>query len=259
MENPLNYFDKTFVISAKDNQERREYAKRVLSELNIEFEFFDAIIGNDLSDEELEAVYDEERAKQHKTYKRRLSKPEIGCTLSHMAIYQKIIDQDLDHALIFEDDLDPVFDDLSVVEQAIKELPENWDMLYLGTMNHDAKASFSYKMKLLFYYPLIKTFFPSKIDYDYKHLWNIYPRNYSKTLKRAGHHQGLHAYAMSQRGAKKFLDYHDKIVTAPDYMPSVMIMEEKLEAFLIKPLIFGQNKDLESALEAARLEIRKEL
>ncbi len=255
--NPFDYFEKTFVISMKDNTERRNYMKSVLSEINIEFQFFDAVVGNDLSQEELEEVYDEERAKKHKTIKRPLSKPEIGCTLSHIGVYRKIVEQNLSNALIFEDDIQPIFDDPDIINQAIEELPKDWDMLYFGTLNHFAKASLSYRLKLLFYYPLVYTLFPAKYDFNYSDLWNIYPRKYSKTLKRAGHHQGLHAYAMSKSGAEKFLDYHDKIVTAPDYMPSVMIIEGKLNAYMTKSILFNQNRELESALEASRLEIRK--
>lgn len=58
MENPFNFFDKIYVISA-DKSDRRPYIKKVLGELGIKFEFYDAIMGNNLTDEEIAAIYDD--------------------------------------------------------------------------------------------------------------------------------------------------------------------------------------------------------
>lgn len=256
MDYSFEYFDKVFVISAKDNEERRAYVQKILSKLGINFEFYDAIMGVDLSDEEVNAVYDEQLALKHKTNKRPLSKPELGCALSHINIYKKIVSENLENAFIFEDDIAPDHEKLDQIDNAINELPEDWDIVYFGTLDHYKRPPLSHKLKMLFFYPLLSLFAPHKLDYKYGELWNLYPRKYSENLKRAGYHLGCHAYGVSRKGAEKFLAYHDKIVTPVDNMLSVMFMENEMKAFISKEMIFDQNRDFESAIENSRLEIR---
>lgn len=250
MKKTFNYFDKSFVISAKDNIERRKYMRDILSNLDINYEFFDAVIGNNLSEKEIDKVYDEEKAKKHKTIKRSLRKSEIGCALSHLNIYKQIIEQDLNNALIFEDDIKPVYDNIdNYVDNALKELPPDWDLFLLGTLNHYETASFSYKLKLISYYPFIKTFFPVKNEYRYQELWNIYPKKFSKSLKRAGYFMGCHAYGISRAGAQKILNYSDDIFTPMDCLLSLMVIEGHFRGFMTKKNMFDQNKEFESSIQ----------
>lgn len=63
----------------------------------IEYEFISEIYGKNLSDKELEkSVYD------YKNCFITLGK--IGCALSHLKIYQKMLDENIPYALILEDD-----------------------------------------------------------------------------------------------------------------------------------------------------------
>ncbi|HYW33915.1 MAG TPA: glycosyltransferase family 25 protein [Balneolaceae bacterium] len=259
MNSPFKYFDKIFVVSARDDEERRGYVEKVFSKMDVSFEFFDAVMGNDLSKKEIENVYDEERAKKHKTYRRPLSKPEIGCALSHIRIYKKIVKENLKNALIFEDDIAPNYEKLDQIDKAFNELPEDWDLLFLGTLDHKSEIPVSFKLKLLFYYPLVTTFFPEKIDYKFKQLQNLYPRDYSKSLKKAGYHRGSHAYAINKSGVEKFLAYHDKIVTPADLMLSVMVVEDKMNAFITREKIFEQNRKFQSTIDGSRQIINKSL
>ncbi len=251
-ESPFGYFDKIYVISAKDNIERRRYMLTVMDKLDVDYTFFDAVIGGHLSNQELSEIYDEKEAVKHKTNKRPLSKAEIGCALSHIGIYKEILTSDLDSALIFEDDIAPDYEKIALINEAVEELPLNWDILRLGTFNHQKRAPILFTIKLLFYYPIVKAFTPHRIDYQYRHLWQLYTRNYSKNLRRAGFHLGNQAYAISRSGAEKFLARHNKIVTPIDDMLSVMGVEGELNSFVTKEKIFRQNRNLTSALEDTR-------
>jgi glycosyl transferase family 25 len=259
MTNPFNFFDKVYVISAKDNHERRAYMEKVLSDLDVQFKFFDAVMGKNLSNAEIDKVYDEEGAKNYKTSRRRLSKAEIGCALSHISIYKKIIEENLNNALIFEDDI--ITNDTHLVDlsDALKELPPDWDLIHFGTLDHYLKAPLSFKLKTKLYYPLIRIFKPDKFYFKNVNLRNLYPRPYSKFLKRPGFHRGCHAYAMSRKGAQKFIDYHDKVLSPADHLISVMCVENELNAFMTRDLMFEQNEEFESALEESRLSIRENL
>lgn len=87
-----------FVISLKGSP-RRDTIGRALAELNIPFEFFDAVNGRALSPDEMAAAYNNGRASD-----RQLSPGEVGCALSHLALYRRMTERNIPSALIFEDD-----------------------------------------------------------------------------------------------------------------------------------------------------------
>lgn len=93
-----------FVISLKRAADRRASCRRALNRIGLDFEFFDAIEGARLGDDELEAAYDAE--KNARQYKRPLSRPEIGCYLSHYTLWRRIVDRNLEGAVILEDDFE---------------------------------------------------------------------------------------------------------------------------------------------------------
>ena len=77
-----------------------------LRQLGLDYQFFDAVDGRTLSDDEVRQVYDEERARR--TFYGPLNRGEIGCALSHVAVWERIV-ADNTLALVLEDDtvLDP--------------------------------------------------------------------------------------------------------------------------------------------------------
>lgn len=55
-----------------------------------------------------------------------------GCTLSHLKVIQGAIKLNLDHVMILEDDCIFRDDAEQIVSDAMKQLPKNWHVLYLG-------------------------------------------------------------------------------------------------------------------------------
>jgi glycosyl transferase, family 25 len=93
-----------FVISLRRAAQRREASKSALDAIGLPFTFFDAIEGAKLDDAEVARVYDADlNARQ---YKRPLSRPEIGCYLSHYELWRRIVEDNLEGAVILEDDFD---------------------------------------------------------------------------------------------------------------------------------------------------------
>jgi glycosyl transferase family 25 len=109
----------TFIISLPKDKNRRESLERQLQKLALPFSVVEAVHGESLSAEELEASYD--RKKAISLFNRELSKGEIGCALSHMSIYEKMIAEDIPHALILEDDARILDDDLSATLSALAQ------------------------------------------------------------------------------------------------------------------------------------------
>lgn len=88
---------KKIVISLSSAIDRRQHIQSEFDKHNIDYEFFDALtpdiaisytqtLGLDLSSTHL-------------------TQGEIACMMSHVAVWEKIINEDLDYATIFEDDI----------------------------------------------------------------------------------------------------------------------------------------------------------
>lgn len=84
------------VISDKNNEVRRKNVIKEFNKENIEFRFFDAIMANKMSKEELatKSIKD--------TF---LSPSEIGCALSHCGVYDEFLKSDEKSIMICEDDI----------------------------------------------------------------------------------------------------------------------------------------------------------
>ena len=106
------------VISDKNNEERRQNATNEFKNNNVEFRFFDAVMANKMSKEELDtkALKD--------TF---LSPSEIGCALSHCGVYDEFLKSDEKSIMICEDDIyfTEYFDYDSLLQ--IKEFLEETD------------------------------------------------------------------------------------------------------------------------------------
>ena len=61
-----------------------------------------------------------------------LSLGEIGCFISHIRVFQKIVDEGIQIALIMEDDAIFCKDFSTEYAKVIREIPENTDILYIG-------------------------------------------------------------------------------------------------------------------------------
>jgi glycosyl transferase family 25 len=73
-----------------------------MARLGLRFEFFDAVEGAMLTSEEVGRLYDPE--KNARLYKHPLSPPEMGCTLSHYSLWQRISANEAGGAFLLEDD-----------------------------------------------------------------------------------------------------------------------------------------------------------
>lgn len=96
---------KVFLINLDKNTERLVLIDSQLKRLGIDYERFPAIYGKSLSALERHQVYDEQWAKR--LTGQSLLDGEIGCALSHIRLYERIVHEQLPYALILEDDAYP--------------------------------------------------------------------------------------------------------------------------------------------------------
>src|SRR5690625_6812205 len=61
-----------------------------------------------------------------------LTLPQIACSMSHRNILIEMIKKGYENVLIFEDDILIQGNHVDRIEAALSELPNDWDLLYLG-------------------------------------------------------------------------------------------------------------------------------
>ena len=125
---------KFYVISLKNQAERRERITKLLDSRGVSFEIFDAVNGRELTDEQKALCYDKDEVVLEMTGGRkllvedRMIPSEIGCAMSHLALYKKIIDDGVQNAVVFEDDLE-LSDDTFEAISNIDCIKEPWDII----------------------------------------------------------------------------------------------------------------------------------
>lgn len=93
-----------FIINLDSSPERFVHAQQQLQALGIEPQRFRGVYGKDLSPDEVAACYDKAANLQY--FRRSLSPGEIGCYLSHRGVWQLMVEQNIDVAIVLEDDID---------------------------------------------------------------------------------------------------------------------------------------------------------
>jgi len=166
-----------FVINLKTSAERRAACDEQLRGAGLTPTFVEAVDGRKLPDAEIAAHVDEPGRLRRAP--KPLSKAEVGCYLSHLAVLEKIVADNLPQALVMEDDL-LAGEELAAVLGALatKTLPP-YEMIKLGISE-----------------PQVKPFTP------------ILPLTATSTLVR--HHNVVNsnlAYVMTREGAERFLKY----------------------------------------------------
>lgn len=117
-----------FVINLDCSADRLESAQKQLSSCGITMERFPAIYGKSLTLQQVEECYDP--ALNYAKFRRPLSPGEIGCYLSHRAVWRKMVEHNISAAVVLEDDIQ-VETGFPDVLQQVRRL-KGWDMIKLS-------------------------------------------------------------------------------------------------------------------------------
>ncbi|MEW7314948.1 glycosyltransferase family 25 protein [Buttiauxella gaviniae] len=88
---------RTFIVSLESDIDRRKEMALLCEEHSLSYEFINAVDGRKLPLEVATIV-------THDFHNSKLTRGEIGCALSHLNIYSKMVAEDTPHALVLEDD-----------------------------------------------------------------------------------------------------------------------------------------------------------
>ena len=116
---------KIFIINLKRADAKRERMKGLLEEIGCDYEFFEAIDGSHVDTSKFKAS-SYWMDPYHHTH---MTEGEIGCALSHFMVWKKIVESNIDRAIILEDDVEFLDDNFMEKCHAIDS---DYDHVFLG-------------------------------------------------------------------------------------------------------------------------------
>jgi GR25 family glycosyltransferase involved in LPS biosynthesis len=251
-----NYFDKIYLITIPRSWENRK--ERVLRNLNgLHYDIFWGCDGQQLRDETLNNLTDLKKSvfwiehyhllRYKATVSRPLTLSEIGCSESHRRVYEDVVEKGYDKVLILEDDAMLWEPGLKALEGAMKQLPQDWDLWYLGYRWHDCE-SFLSKLKRKFILSGQFIVNPFAAFKEYQRQSVCYPRKYKKNTWHAGLHAGTHAYAIKGRAAGILLSENTPIIFPADMLLAHCHLKKRIKAYISVPQIFREDQSLTSTV-----------
>jgi GR25 family glycosyltransferase involved in LPS biosynthesis len=187
MNNPFDFFDKIYCINMPNALARKEAVAKEFKKVGIldRIEWVNTPIDLKDSDTSWQTNY------KHKG--------EYGCSLSHNGAVGKAYDEEAENVLIFEDDVQFLYNTLETLEKAIKELPEDWDFFYLGGRPIDKLKTISKNL--------------SKIEGNFP-LCHAYAINKKSILPFYGYGKSamkkFHPFSMNDHASWMYLKEHEK-------------------------------------------------
>lgn len=139
----------------------------------------------------------------------------IAIFLSHRKMWQHIVDNNIEKAIIFEDDINILVDDFqSTFHNIWKETPNDVDILLLGCfICRHANNDFFSKMLM------------ATVGFDRDEI------SVNDKIFKPKHFGGTHAYLVTYKGARKLLDVFKKATFHVDYViarnPSIIVYASK--------------------------------
>ncbi|ABZ78742.1 glycosyl transferase family 25 [Shewanella halifaxensis HAW-EB4] len=199
---------KCFVISLLTEKKRRAHINQEFSSQAIPFEFFDATTP-DLNEAETTRL-------QIATQDTTLSKGELSCLLSHVALLQQIVDESIPYTAIFEDDIH-LGKDAGRYLCSESWIPKTAELIKVEMFNHIAKGTFLGNHKLALG---------------------------AELFKLRGKHLGTAGYIISCRMAGLLLSeirQYQPIEAIDKIMFEEMITSKKVVAYQLQPAICAQD------------------
>lgn len=119
-------FDKIFCINLQRRADRRQEAEHEFAKHNINVDFINAIDGKDLP-EIMQPILSLDGTL--------ITNSEIGCLRSHLQVANNAVEQNLKSYFVFEDDVQLRDGFSDYFDICIKQLPDDWSIVYLGGNN----------------------------------------------------------------------------------------------------------------------------
>ena len=212
------------VVSLTHASKRRKFMREQMVKLKIDYEFFDAVDGDKLSNADISKFKIKEGEQRNG---RPLSKGELGCAFSHLHVYEKMLAENIEQLIVLEDDAQ-LDDDFAALINGLDNSSVQWDLAYIGYLCDPYDPPFFGKN----IYPIS--------------LWEsrVLPATAISTKYRIGPPLlillGTHAYAITKKGAEQLIqEIRDEPVIPADDRLAISGIKQY---FAIAPLTVKQWK-----------------
>lgn len=210
---------KVFIIHYTKLKERRQHIENQLSKYNFDVEFITDHDKENLTDSDL-ALFDTGI----------LTSSEMSLIRKHISCYEQICKQDLDYALIFEDDVTLISDFQKTLENYMEQLPRIWDLFFIGEGG-------SHKFHI-----------PDHIINKHPLGTNVFHKsNYSSSWGGSGASRCADSYLVSNKAAYKMLKYIDqpeyKIMKEADHLLNEIALFNIFKVYWAEPTIVKQESN----------------
>jgi len=219
------------VINLDKDNERLEHMEESLKEYDLYDRYvrIPAILGSDLTESKYKQTFN-------------MSTGAIGCGLSHKKVWKYIIDNNLPHALILEDDV--TINNLILNLDNIK-VPEDWDIIYLGYHTRDNIINTCERVS-----PIIHKKGIDKVD---NHVLKYGISN--------NYLVGCYAYIVSQKSARKLYNDYNLQDHIDVYIPTEESTNMNIYLIIPKPIThcyqFGSNIERYSQRDSDNLKYKE--
>lgn len=133
-----DYFDKVVCINLDRRPDRLQESQQQWTKHGLSVERISATDGNPMN-----WKHERERSVDLPNVQPTAFAGVAGCIASHTNIWRKAKQECWKNVLIIEDDCDLVNDLQNVFEEKIKEVPEDWDLLYFGGVHETRGGKFT--------------------------------------------------------------------------------------------------------------------
>lgn len=152
-----------------------------------------------------------------------------GCALSHISIFQKVLESNYQSVLILEDDVELADDFDARLYEAHKAIPGDFDVLYLGCA-YDCSNS-------------------GRVSKAINWVVGTQPRPHQDTVMRTDGSIGTHGYILSRNFVEKVI--HKPITNHIDYQIAKWIQEIGAKGYSVSPDLLWQKQEQGSNLSDA--------
>ena len=232
----LNYHDGAFVVTVKSFTDRQESTRRELGDGN--FEFIYGIDKTAVSKEQMlaDGVYDEARAIEIDRSSKPMTLGHICCSIGHANVYRYMVENGIDRAMIFEDDVVVIPSDEADIRASIDNAPDDAELIYWGWTGVEKRPTFATAKQQL--YKVQHSL--GLLKYNHRMIDNLYPREHNKYFKVAGKHFCAHAYTLTLSGAETLLRWNTPVILNADNALMYAVMNGDLRAYVSTKQFFGQ-------------------
>ena len=131
--------DKFYFVNMNGSDKRLDRMQTMCTAAGIACQRFAAVIGKELN---IDALINAGIYKPHPKYSSHWLRPsELGCALSHHGVWKDIVETQTQAAVVMEDDVVFSSNFKAEVEDLLKYVPKDWDIMYLGC-NAKQKSDF---------------------------------------------------------------------------------------------------------------------